>query len=41
MPFLSRTSIGMLLGLIGVTIFGGTLPNPVDGKLLGGLPLNR
>lgn len=28
-------------GVVKTPVFGGTLPNPVDGKLLGGLPLNR
>ncbi|WP_405582932.1 hypothetical protein [Streptomyces sp. NBC_01092] len=28
-------------GVVKTPVFGGTLPNPVDGQLLGGLPLNR
>ncbi|MGC9538156.1 hypothetical protein [Streptomyces sp. UG1] len=28
-------------GVVKTPVFGGTLPNPVDGRLLGGLPLNR
>ncbi|GAA2410406.1 hypothetical protein GCM10010378_62890 [Streptomyces viridochromogenes] len=28
-------------GVVKTPVFGGTLPNPVDGKLLGGLPINR
>ncbi|MFI6011233.1 hypothetical protein ACIBAG_20845 [Streptomyces sp. NPDC051243] len=28
-------------GVVKTPIFGGTLPNPADGQLLGGLPINR
>ncbi|MFH0519525.1 hypothetical protein ACHBTE_20425 [Streptomyces sp. M41] len=28
-------------GMVKTPVFGGTLPNPVDGRLLGGLPLNK
>ncbi|MGP4045614.1 hypothetical protein [Streptomyces sp. 2A115] len=28
-------------GVVKTPVFGGTLPNPVDGKLLGGLPLGK
>lgn len=28
-------------GVVKTPVFGGTLPNPVDGQLLGGLPINR
>ncbi|MFE5815691.1 hypothetical protein [Streptomyces sp. NPDC056479] len=28
-------------GMVKTPVLGGTLPNPVDGRLLGGLPLNR
>jgi hypothetical protein len=28
-------------GVVKTPVFGGTLPNPVDGQLLGGLPFNR
>jgi hypothetical protein len=28
-------------GVVKTPVFGGTLPNPTDGRLLGGLPLSR
>ncbi|SDO39949.1 hypothetical protein SAMN04487981_110237 [Streptomyces sp. cf386] len=28
-------------GVVKTPVIGGTIPNPVDGKLLGGLPINR
>ncbi|MEV8022189.1 hypothetical protein AB0O76_38935 [Streptomyces sp. NPDC086554] len=28
-------------GVVKTPVFGGTLPNPIDGKLLGGLPLDK
>ncbi|WP_031478671.1 hypothetical protein [Streptomyces bicolor] len=28
-------------GVVKTPVFGGTLPNPADGQLLGGLPINR
>ncbi|WP_192583607.1 hypothetical protein [Streptomyces albicerus] len=28
-------------GIVKTPVFGGTLPNPIDGKLLGGLPVPK
>ncbi|EGX57072.1 hypothetical protein SZN_24513 [Streptomyces zinciresistens K42] len=28
-------------GVVKTPVFGGTLPNPVDGRLLGGLPVGK
>lgn len=28
-------------GVVKTPVFGGTLPNPIDGQLLGGLPLDK